>query len=130
MGIEDIPEMHLVDDFATDLSLADVTSGGKRFLGKFVVMQGPNSRPYLFAMERSFSHKQVAGVFSERVEKTWGVSSDGFKTLNGGVLKIDAFDIYVYEKSVDFGKYDELVVRPIVERFKQRYLPNHGMDFK
>src|SRR3989344_4197005 len=129
MVLEDIPEMHIVDDFDTDF-LADVISGKRRFSGKFVVVLGPNSKPYFFALDRSFSHEQVAKRFSERAEKKYGVNPQGFRPLNGGALKIDQTDIYVYEGSIQFGKYDEAVVRPIVERFRQQHLPGHRTDFE
>jgi len=128
MTIDDIPEMQLTE-YDDPYKSIDLT-GSVSFGGNFVALIGPNDQNYLFAVEREGSHFFVSRMFSEVTRSCYGVSEPDFETKGGGYLKIDSKGLYLGGESQRYGKYDKEMVRPIVERWREKNLPDHDLVFE
>ena len=128
MGIEEIPEMQVREDNFSGARIVE-PSALQGFQGKFVVIEGLNGKTYIFAQRYLGAHEEIAFYFKAVAHGDYKCK-EGFSPIGGGRFKINEQEISFYDKSTYFGKYDEQVVRPIAERWKQQNLPNHELVFE
>ena len=141
MTIEDIPEMWLcgkkVEGFTEGEFLLDrknsfdLAEQPIDYQGKFVVIEDEDSsKKYVFSVYQDTSHQGLEDDFQKLVRNKFGVRETWkLRASGGGSLSIDSSQILVYDRSTKFGKYDEQVVRPIVERWAKQHLPSHKLSF-
>ena len=126
MTIEDIPEMQIVSFVGS--RLISVPAGSLiRTKGRFVVMQ-QDGRTWVYAQHDSDnlrSHSDLDMSFRYSCK----CPTRDIKTSGGGFFEVGTDSLRIYGKSEKLGKYDEQVVRPIVERWAKQHLPSHQLSF-
>lgn len=127
MGIEDIPEMEVIDDVKkVRIKPSKLADTG----GKFVTMRGANNQNYVFAASFFLGqHRDLASEFERRAHDEYNCD-EKFSPTGGGYLSIDGRKATFHGISASFGKYDERVVRSIAEKWKKQNLPKHKLVFK
>ena len=127
MGIENIPEMKLVESI-DNREYVD----GNNFNGNFIVVKDSSSRHYLLGVDNCFSHEDIFRFNFRDLLVANGCGSitiDSFKPVGGGRLSIYLKKLSLGGYSTHYGDYDRQVVHPIVERWTRQHLPNHQLGF-
>ncbi len=127
MGIEDIPEMQVIDGLRKKGVMELSESPGSS--GKFISLVGLNGKNYIYAENYTIPHETLAFKFEARAQDKYQCT-EGLSPTGGGHFRIDEERMVFFDKSTDFGKYDEQVVRPIAERWRKQNLPNHELVFE
>lgn len=128
MTIEDFPEMLLVDISGTPFKF-NKGMNHEPFTGDFVVLQGKNSKNYIFSSQWGAGHQEISWRFWELLDRDYGVENEKPFPKSGGHIDICG-QVRVYSKSQRFGKYDEQIVRPIVERWAKENTPGYKLIFE
>lgn len=130
--LEEIPEMMVRE---SDIYEAyNLDSKPLSFRGKFIVLEGPEFKRYIVTQRTSVSsdsHAFIEGSFLAYIENYCDLERRPgclFKTLSGGWLELKDNIIEFSETSTRFGKYDKAIVRPIAERFRDKYIPGASIE--
>jgi len=113
-----MPEMQVREDPFGGEKIIE-RSALQDFDGKFVVMKGTNGRNYVFAQIYEGGHEEIAFHFRAIAHGEYQCE-EAFSPMNGGRLSVNKQKILFHGKSVDLGKYDEQIVRPIAEKWKRK----------
>ena len=128
MGIENIPEMQVMKKNPYEGEIDFVSQEPISYSSRFTIIEGPEGRKYVFSVDKAISHTTLVNMFATLSFRKHEVR--GFDGLSGGFLSIDGETIKFHGESEKFGKYDEQIVRPIAERWRQQNLPNHELVFE
>ena len=143
MGLEDIPEMQVIEkvedpEIIYYLSPVDFTTKPIDFKGKFVVLRhAKGEKEYILALRDAGFHDEPLGAFISIVMEKYGIEGGdereflkgSISPLSGGDLEIDDFVFRMSGESGKYGKYDKNQVRPIVEEWVRENLSNHRIEF-
>ena len=121
MKLEDIPEIQFEDNGKIFIPKDNT----KYDTGKFVeLVHIPINKYFLYAnCDKSNDHRKLYLDFVDKYE----LNINNVRCLGGGLIRICSSDILVNSDSINYGKYHEEILRPIMERFISQYLPNHTL---
>jgi len=137
MALEDLPEVmiHEKNEFDSCGSPIDFINQDPNYSGKFIVADY-EGRKKIMSYRDADAHNNVGYSLSKLIKKEIGDTSfspgfvDGLSVLGGGYLTIDEQQVKVSGESKAYGEYNPEIVRPIMERFLDRELPNHSLDIE
>ena len=86
---------------------------------KFVQIQGPENRNYLYGTSKWMTH---AGIFDydflKKIKKQ-EINPEDFRCVGGGKIFVDESQkvLLAFDKSKDYGRFDEAVVKSLLEKY-------------
>jgi hypothetical protein len=141
MAIEDIPEMQVGSEIDRDkpfnLDETPILYGGNFIVIGFseeALAKGGeqlSSRRFVYSFQGADSHPFIFDIFDREIGRDHGLRYGGLDIVDGGGhLKIDDKKIVFSGNSTSYGKYNEVTLRPIAERWAKQNLPNHEIVFQ
>ena len=114
----------------------DFKEGSPRFSGRFLVFENQGDLPnqnYVLGFDKEDNSTYISGMFESIAQMRYGASRESLLARAHSQGRIEIGDSQISVKGVEsrhYSGYNESVVRPIVERFAQEYLPDHELNFK
>lgn len=125
--IDGLPEQY----FSQLFPVGELKETGKI---KFVVVQGygvETTYPQVIIAlrkEESSADLRYMGLVEAVVSAHSGPGA--YLGVCGGKIEIKEESIVIYEQHVDFGNYDIDLIKPIIERMRDKYFPHHSIEYK